>query len=389
MIALLKNTAFFVFVVCSMPLFAQVQPGAYQTKKYLPLLINMKVAVVGNQSSQVLTNDKRIHLVDHLRSQGVNIIKVFAPEHGFRGKEDAGVSISNEIDAKTGIPIVSLHGKYRKPTAEQLADVDILVFDIQDVGVRFFTYLSTLHLVMEACADSKVPIIVLDRPNPNAHYVDGPMMEEENQSFLGKVPIPLVYGMTIGEYAKMLVGEGWLDTKNKLSLLVIPIANYTHQTAYELPIRPSPNLPNAQSVMLYPSLGLFEGTPVNAGRGTSHPFQQFGASFLDASHFTHRYTPTPKSGASNPKEKQKECYGLDLRNHPRLDRVNIEWIIQAYRNSNKPEQFFLDPGFSRHAGTTSLQLQIEKGMSAYKIRDKLAVRHSRLFRNQRQYLIYP
>ncbi|MGB0811565.1 MAG: exo-beta-N-acetylmuramidase NamZ domain-containing protein [Flavobacteriaceae bacterium] len=185
MIALLKNTAFFVFVVCSMPLFAQVQPGAYQTQKYIPLLINMKVAVVGNQSSQVLTNDKRIHLVDHLRSQGVNIIKVFAPEHGFRGKEDAGASISNEIDTKTGIPIVSLHGKYRKPPAEQLADVDILVFDIQDVGVRFFTYLSTLHLVMEACADSKVPVIVLDRPNPNAHYVDGPMMEEENQSFFG------------------------------------------------------------------------------------------------------------------------------------------------------------------------------------------------------------
>ncbi|MGB1433374.1 MAG: exo-beta-N-acetylmuramidase NamZ family protein [Flavobacteriaceae bacterium] len=372
-----------------MPLFAQVQPGAYQTQKYIPLLINMKVAVVGNQSSQVLTNDKRIHLVDHLRSQGVNIIKVFAPEHGFRGKEDAGASISNEIDTKTGIPIVSLHGKYRKPPAEQLADVDILVFDIQDVGVRFFTYLSTLHLVMEACADSKVPVIVLDRPNPNAHYVDGPMMEEENQSFLGKVPIPLVYGMTIGEYAKMLVGEEWLDSKNKPSLLVIPVANYTHQTAYELPVRPSPNLPNAQAVMLYPSLGLFEGTPVNAGRGTSHPFQQFGASFLDTSHFTHRYTPTPKSGASNPKEKQKECYGLDLRNHPRLDRVNIEWIIQAYRNSNKPEQFFLDPGFRRHAGTTSLQLQIEKGMSASEIRDNWQSDIQDFLKIRERYLIYP
>ena len=306
MIALLKNTAFFVFVVCSMPLFAQVQPGAYQTQKYIPLLINMKVAVVGNQSSQVLTNDKRIHLVDHLRSQGVNIKKVFAPEHGFRGKEDAGASISNEIDTKTGIPIVSLHGKYRKPTAEQLADVDILVFDIQDVGVRFFTYLSTLHLVMEACADSKVPVIVLDRPNPNAHYVDGPMMEEENQSFLGKVPIPLVYGMTIGEYAKMLVGEEWLDSKNKPSLLVIPVANYTHQTAYELPVRPSPNLPNAQAVMLYPSLGLFEGTPVNAGRGTSHPFQQFGASFLDATLYTSLH-PTPSPGLRIQRKNEKNA----------------------------------------------------------------------------------
>ena len=389
MIALLKNTAFFVFVVCSMSLFAQVRPGIHQTQEYIPLLIDQQVSVVGNHSSLIETNNKRIHLVDYLRSHGVNIKKVFAPEHGFRGKEDAGASISNEIDTKTGIPIVSLHGKYRKPTAEQLADIDILVFDIQDVGVRFFTYLSTLHLVMEACADSKVPVIVLDRPNPNSHYVDGPMMEEDNQSFLGKVPIPLVYGMTIGEYAMMLVGEQWLDTKNKLSLKVIPIANYTHQTPYDLPVRPSPNLPNAQAVMLYPSLGLFEGTPVNAGRGTSHPFQQFGASFLDTSHFTHRYTPTPKSGASNPKEKQKECYGLDLRNHPRLDRVNIEWIIQAYRNSNKPEQFFLDPGFRRHAGTTSLQLQIEKGMSASEIRDNWQSDIQDFLKIRERYLIYP
>ena len=389
MIALLKNTAFFVFVVCSMSLFAQVRPGIHQTQEYIPLLIDQQVAVVGNHSSLIETNNKRIHLVDYLRSHGVNIKKVFAPEHGFRGKEDAGASISNEIDTKTGIPIVSLHGKYRKPTAEQLTDIDILVFDIQDVGVRFFTYLSTLHLVMEACADSKVPVIVLDRPNPNSHYVDGPMMEEDNQSFLGKVPIPLVYGMTIGEYAMMLVGEQWLDTKNKLSLKVIPIANYTHQTPYDLPVRPSPNLPNAQAVMLYPSLGLFEGTPVNAGRGTSHPFQQFGASFLDTSHFTHRYTPTPKSGASNPKEKQKECYGLDLRNHPRLDRVNIEWIIQAYRNSNKPEQFFMDPGFRRHAGTTSLQLQIEKGMSASEIRDNWQSDIQDFLKIRERYLIYP
>jgi uncharacterized protein YbbC (DUF1343 family) len=389
LIALIKNTAFFLFVVFSMPTFAQVQPGAYQTQEYLHLLVNMKVAVVGNQSSQVLMNDKQIHIVDYLRTQGVNIKKVFAPEHGFRGIEDAGASISDEIDSKTGIPIVSLYGKYRKPTAEQLANIDILVFDIQDVGVRFFTYLSTLHLVMEACADAEVPVIVLDRPNPNAHYVDGPMMKEDNQSFLGKVPIPLVYGMTIGEYAKMLVGEEWLDTKNKLSLLVIPIANYTHQTAYELPVRPSPNLPNAQSVMLYPSLGLFEGTAVNAGRGTSHPFQQFGASFLDATQFIYRYTPTSKSGASNPKEKEKECYGLDLRNHPKLDRINIEWMIQAYKNSNEPEQFFLDPGFRLHAGTTSLQLQIEKGISASEIRDSWQPDIRDFLKIRKRYLIYP
>lgn len=389
MIALLKNTAFFVFLVCSMPLFAQVRPGIHQTQEYLPLLIDQQVAVVANQSSQMETADKRIHLVDYLRNQGINIKKVFAPEHGFRGKEDAGASISDEIDLKTGVPIVSLHGKYRKPTPEQLADIDILVFDIQDVGVRFFTYLSTLHLVLEACADARVPVVILDRPNPNAHYVDGPMMEEENQSFLGKVPIPLVYGMTIGEYAMMLVGEQWLETKNKGSLKVIPIANYTHQTPYELPVRPSPNLPNAQSVMLYPSLGLFEGTPVNAGRGTSHPFQQFGASFLGASHFTHRYTPTPMPGASNPKEKEKECNGIDLRNHTKLNRVNIEWMIQAYRNTHEPEQFFLDPGFRRHAGTTSLQLQIEKGMSASEIRKSWQSDIQDFLKIREQYLIYP
>ena len=389
MIALLKNTVFFVFVVSNMSLFAQVQPGAQQVDEYLPLLVDMNVAVVANQSSQVRTNDQYIHLIDHLRSLGINIKKVFAPEHGFRGKEDAGASISDEIDSKTGIPIISLHGKSRKPTAVQLADIDILVFDIQDVGVRFFTYLSTLHLVMEACADAKVPVIVLDRPNPNGHFVDGPTMEEENQSFLGKVPIPLVYGMTIGEYAKMLVGEEWLDTQNKLSLLVVPIANYTHQTAYELPVRPSPNLPNMQAVMLYPSLGLFEGTAVNAGRGTSHPFQQFGASFLDPTQFKHRYVPKPMSGASNPKENGNICNGIDLRNHPKLDQINIEWMVEAFRNTQAPEKFFLDPGFRRHAGTTSLQLQIEQGMSASKIRDSWQSDIQDFLKIREKYLIYP
>ena len=388
MIDLLKNTAFFVFVVSNISLFAQVQPGAHQTIEYLPLLVGKQVGVVGNQSSLVIIDEKRIHLIDHLFEQGVDISKVFAPEHGFRGKDDAGALIDDEVDAKTGIHIVSLHGKTRKPTPKHLEDIDVLVFDIQDVGVRFFTYLSTLHLVLEACADAGVAVIVLDRPNPNAHYVDGPVMEKENQSFLGKVPIPLVYGMTIGEYAQMLVGEQWLDTNNSVSLQVIPVKNYNHNTPYEFPTRPSPNLPNMQSVMLYPSLGLFEGTPVNAGRGTSHPFQQFGASFLDVTHFNHQYVPKPMSGASNPKENGKICYGIDLRNHPELNRVNIDWLMQAFAHSNQPEAFFLDPGFRRHAGTSTLAAQIKNGMSESEIRESWQSDINTFLNIRKKYLIY-
>ena len=388
MIDLLKNTVFFVFVVSNISLFAQVQPGAHQTIEYLPLLIGKQVGVVGNQSSLVIIDEKKVHLIDHLIEQGVDISKVFAPEHGFRGKDDAGALIDDEVDAKTGTHIVSLHGKTRKPTPKHLEDIDVLVFDIQDVGVRFFTYLSTLHLVLEACADAGVAVIVLDRPNPNAHYVDGPVMEKENQSFLGKVPIPLVYGMTIGEYAQMLVGEQWLDTNNSVSLQVIPVKNYNHNTPYEFPTRPSPNLPNMQSVMLYPSLGLFEGTTVNAGRGTSHPFQQFGASFLDATHFNHQYIPKPMPGASNPKENGKTCYGIDLRNHPELNRVNIDWLMQAYAHSSQPEAFFLDPGFRRHAGTSTLATQIKKGMSESEIRESWQSDINAFLNIRKKYLIY-
>ncbi|MEC8257316.1 MAG: DUF1343 domain-containing protein, partial [Bacteroidota bacterium] len=250
------------------------------------------------------------------------------------------------------------------------------------------TYLSTLHLVLKACADASVAVIVLDRPNPNAHYVDGPVMEKENQSFLGKVPIPLVYGMTIGEYAQMLVGEQWLDTNNSVSLQVIPVKNYTHNTPYKFPSRPSPNLPNMQSVMLYPSLGLFEGTAVNAGRGTSHPFQQFGASFLDATHFNHQYIPKPMPGASNPKENGKTCYGIDLRNHPELNRVNIDWLMQAYAHSSQPEAFFLDPGFRRHAGTSTLAAQIKNGMSELEIRESWQSDINTFLNIRKKYLIY-
>lgn len=389
MITLLKNTVFFVLAVFSTSLFAQVKPGILQIEKYVPLLTSKNVAVVGNHSSQFETPTGRIHLVDSLLRHEIRIVNVFAPEHGFRGKEDAGATIEDEVDVKTGIPIVSLHGKNRKPTQEQLKHIDVVVFDIQDVGVRFFTYLSTLHLVLEACADSEVPVVVLDRPNPNAHYIDGPVMREENQSFLGKVPVPLVYGMTIGEYAKMLIGERWLSTKNQVDLIVIPIENYTHQTPYQLPIRPSPNLPNSQAIALYPSLGLFEGTAVNAGRGTNKPFQQFGASFLHPEIFTHTYSPKSVSGASKPKEKGKVCYGVDLSSHPKMDNINLEWLVDAYNHAQNKDSFFLDPGFRRHAGTSTLQHQIEKGMTAIEIRETWKPGIDAFLKIRTKYLIYP
>lgn len=389
MITLLKNTVFFVLAVFSTSLFAQVKPGIHQIEKYVPLLTSKNVAVVGNHSSQFETPTGRIHLVDSLLRHEIRIVSVFAPEHGFRGKEDAGATIEDEVDVKTGIPIVSLHGKNRKPTQEQLKHIDVVVFDIQDVGVRFFTYLSTLHLVLEACADSDVPLVVLDRPNPNAHYIDGPVMREENQSFLGKVPVPLVYGMTIGEYAKMLIGERWLSTKNQVDLIVIPIENYTHQTPYQVPIRPSPNLPNSQAIALYPSLGLFEGTTVNAGRGTNKPFQQFGASFLHPEMFTHTYSPKSVSGASNPKEKGKVCYGVDLSSHPKMDNINLEWLVDAYNHAQNKDSFFLDPGFRRHAGTSTLQHQIEKGMTAIEIRETWKPGIAAFVKIRTKYLIYP
>ena len=389
MITLLKNTVFFVLAVFSTSLFAQVKPGIHQIEKYVPLLTSKNVAVVGNHSSQFETPTGRIHLVDSLLRHEIRIVNVFAPEHGFRGKEDAGATIKDEVDVKTGIPIVSLHGKNRKPTQEQLKHIDVVVFDIQDVGVRFFTYLSTLHLVLEACADSDVPVVVLDRPNPNAHYIDGPVMREENQSFLGKVPVPLVYGMTIGEYAKMLIGERWVSTKNQVDLIVIPIENYTHQTPYQVPIRPSPNLPNSQAIALYPSLGLFEGTTVNAGRGTNKPFQQFGASFLHPEIFTHSYSPKSVSGASNPKEKGKVCYGVDLSSHPKMDNINLEWLVDAYNHAQNKDSFFLDPGFRRHAGTSTLQHQIEKGMTAIEIRETWKPGIDAFVKIRTNYLIYP
>ena len=348
--------------------------GANRTELYFPMLSGKAFALVANQTSVVFTGPDGagqpgwVHLADSLLSAGLGLKKVFAPEHGFRGTGDAGEKISDGRDARTGLPVVSLYGANRKPTPGQLEGLDLVVFDIQDVGVRFYTYIATLQLVMEACAAAGIPVIVLDRPNPNGHYVDGPVMEPAHRSFLGMTEIPLVYGMTIGEYARMINGEGWLEGGLKADLTVIPLEGYSHGTAYRLPIPPSPNLPNAQAVRLYPSLGLFEGTHVNAGRGTGHQFQCFGAPFLSKSHFDFSYTPGPRPGATQPKQDGLECHGRDLRRVTPPDSVDLKWLVEAYTYRDPAEPFFKTSGFTKHAGTPRLQKQVEAGWDAKQLR---------------------
>ena len=342
--------------------------GANSTEAYLELLKGKKVGVVANQTSVIFKKNGNTHLVDSLLSLNIDIKKVFAPEHGFRGQADAGEKVQDGIDTKTGLPLISLYGKNRKPSKEQLQDLDVVLFDIQDVGVRFYTYIATLQLVMEACAEYDIPIVVLDRPNPNAHYVDGPTMEKEHTGFLGMTTIPLVYGMTIGEYAIMINEEGWLANKAKVDLTFIPLENYSHDSEYSLPVRPSPNLPNDIAINLYPSLGLFEGTHINAGRGTEFQFQRYGASFLDSTQYSFKYWPRPNFGSKNPKENGKVCYGKDLTKIPRMNEVSLKWIIDAYKNATDKNKVFITSGFTKHAGTSKLQQQIEAGLSESEIK---------------------
>jgi uncharacterized protein YbbC (DUF1343 family) len=343
-----------------------IKVGADKTSDYLPLLKGKSVAIVANQSSNI----KKTHLVDSLFKLNVKIKKVFCPEHGFRGLVDAGEKVKTEKDSKTGLPIISLYGKNKKPYPEQLKDIDVVIFDIQDVGVRFYTYLSTLHYVMEACAENKKQLIVLDRPNPNGFYVDGPIMEDAYKSFLGLHPVPIVYGMTIGEYAQMINGEGWLKGGIKCDLKVITLDGYTHDDLYELPVRPSPNLPNMSSVYLYPSLGLFEGTIVSVGRGTDLPFQVIGHPTLEKGNYS--FTPEPKPGAAEPKYKGQVCKGYNLSDFGReymknLKKIYLYWLIGTY--SNTPDQStFFDENFNYHAGNSTLQQQIKDGLTEDQIR---------------------
>ncbi len=371
--------------------------GANRTENYLPLLEGKRVGIVANQTSvifkeiatsQTPRNDKHTHLVDSLLVLGVNIKTVFSPEHGFRGNADAGEKIKDGIDTKTGLPIFSLHGKNKKATVEQLKDLDVLIFDIQDVGVRFYTYISTLHYVMEACAEQNIPLIILDRPNPNGHYVAGPTLELEHSSFLGMHPIPLVHGMTIGEYAQMINGEQWLANGVQSDITVIPVKNYTHKTSYSLPIRPSPNLPNDQSIQLYPSLGLFEGTNINAGRGTEFQFQWYGAPFLNPETMTFTYTPQANFGAKNPKHKNELCYGEDLKNVTINSEMTLKWVIKAYQNSTDKSLFFNTNNFTKHAGTKILQQQIEAGLSEAEIKASWKDGLDNFKTTRKKYLLY-
>ena len=322
--------------------------GAVRLDAYLPLIENKKVGVVGNQTSMI----GNTHLVDSLLSLRIDVVKVFSPEHGFRGKADAGAKVENGTDSKTGLPIISLYGKNKKPYPEQLEGIDVLLFDIQDVGARFYTYISTLHYIMEAAGENNIKVIVLDRPNPNSHYVDGPIREKGFESFVGMHAIPIVHGMTIGEYAKMINGENWIAVNCELTVIVIE--NYTRKMAYDLPIKPSPNLPNAKAINLYPSLCLFEGTTISIGRGTVYPFQHFGAPYLESD-----YSFTPKSGAGSkyPKHENKECFGTNLRLEKPLTAINLNWIIETYKQCPEKEEFF-NNFFDKLAGTDKLRKQI-------------------------------
>ncbi|MGB4328572.1 MAG: DUF1343 domain-containing protein [Tenuifilum sp.] len=366
----------------------EILPGARLMSNYLPLVQGKRVAVVANHTTLVSSK----HLVDTLLSAGVTVTKIFSPEHGFRGDIEAGELIGNYTDKVTGLPVISLYGGSKKPKPADLSDVDVLIFDLQDVGVRFYTYISTMHYVMEACAENNKPLIILDRPNPNGFYVDGPVLDTAYRSFVGMHPVPLVHGMTIGEFAQMINGEGWLKGKIQCNLTVIPCKGYNHSMTTALPVRPSPNLPNHLSILLYPSLGLFEGTVVSVGRGTDYPFQVFGFPNFPDKGF--RYIPVEKRGASlNPPYKGKPVYGIDLRDYSVnyfLDRreIILDWLIYSYNNYPEKDKFF-NNFFNLLAGTSLLRQQIESGLTPSEIRAtwQPALEQFKLLR--KKYLLYP
>lgn len=359
-----------------------VVTGADQVATVVDLLKGKRVALVVNYTAMV----GKIHLADTLRSRGVNILKIMSPEHGFRGNATAGEHVSDGFDTKTGLPVVSLYGKGRKPTPEQLSDIDIVVFDIQDVGVRFFTYIGTLHYVMEACAENNKKVIVLDRPNPNASYIDGPMMRKEFETFIGMHAVPVVHGLTVGEYAGMINGEGWLAGQKACDLEVVQMKNWKHSDDYILPIKPSPNLPNQQSILLYPSVCFFEGTALSLGRGTQMPFQVIGHPDLKNQPFS--FTPVDIPGmAVDPPLEGKLCYGLDLRNVKVEKRVVVSFLINMYQAFPDKEKFFVEH-FGRWAGSNDLAQQIKSGMTEDQIRATWQADLGKYKVMRKKYLLY-
>ena len=358
--------------------------GASQFSKYLPLLKDKKVGLVVNQTSRVFEQ----HLVDFLITQNVNVKLIFSPEHGFRGDRDAGEKFSSTVDSQTGIPLISLYGKQRKPSLKTMADLDVVIFDIQDVGVRFYTYISTMHYVMESAAEAGVKVIILDRPNPNGAFIDGPVLDLTFKSFVGMHPIPLLHGLTVAELARMIVGEGWLVSQKSLDLTVIKIKNYYKNLGYALPIKPSPNLPNDQSILLYPSLGFFEATHVSIGRGTEFPFQVIGHDNVRVGDFT--FTPTSKPGfASKPKLMNKTLYGQDLRQE-KVQGLDLRYIMEWHQAfSSQNEEFFVHPGFmDKLAGTDSLRKAIESGHSIQQIKQSWQPDLAKFKQKRQPYLLY-
>lgn len=390
-----------------------ILPGAYQTAQYLPLLKDKRVGILANQTS-VIGN---VHLIDTLLSLGIKVTKIFAPEHGFRGSADAGELVATYTDKQTGITVVSLYGKKLKPAGADIKDVDVLLFDIQDVGVRFYTYISTLQYYIESAIQNDLPLIILDRPNPNGFYVDGPVLDTAYESFVGMQPVPVVYGMTIGEYAKMLLGEKWLSWKyerkqddkislgellgfenesKNFSLTVIPCKNYTHKSRYELPVKPSPNLADINSIYWYPSTCFFEGTVLSEGRGTEHPFCIFGHPQLPDSLFS--FTPVSKDGASHPKLENQKCYGWNVYDTNSNGRLQLQWLLEAYRLFPDKNNFFIKPKkfnaspqdyfFNKLAGDDKLMQQIIAGKTEKEIRESWQPELDAFKKIRKKYLLY-
>lgn len=385
----------------------EIQTGAEQTAQYLPLLKDKKVGVLTNQTgiielwesgkaisrsqngcgSETETAMEKVtySIIDFLIEKNINVQKIFAPEHGFRGTADAGELIKDGKDTKTGLPIISLYGNNKKPTKEQLQGIDIMIFDLQDVGARFYTYISSLHYLMEACAENNIPLIVLDRPNPKGSVVDGPTLEMENKSFVGMHPIPVLHGMTIGEYAQMINGEKWLKNGTQCDLTVIKCENYDKNKSYSLPVKPSPNLPNDLAINLYTSLCFFEGTNVSVGRGTDKQFQIYGSPSIKNTNFT--FTPQPNEGAKNPMHNEKLCYGEDLSQHEFIDGLSLKWLLKAYQNTADKSKFF-NNFFVKLAGTSKLQKQIEQGLSETEIRKTWEKDLEKFKEIRKKYLLY-
>lgn len=365
--------------------YSTVTIGAQQFEKYLPLLKKKRIGIVTNKTGVINSTS----IVDTLLKLQVNVKKIFGPEHGFRGDAEAGEKVNSNIDSKTGLPVISLYGSNKKPTKDQLKDIDVLIYDIQDIGVRFYTYISTMCSAMEACAENKKEFIVLDRPNPNGFYIDGPVLHPEFSGFLGLHAVPIVYGMTCGEYAKMVNEEAWLKNKVKCKLTVVALKKYDRNSAYNLPVKPSPNIPNIEAILLYPSLGLYEGTIMSLARGTDFPFQVIGhPKYSDTSFYF-----IPKETALSKKSKylNEKCYGLDLRkdsylkNHPK--KINLSWMKKLYSNLNNPE--FFDKNFNYHSGNSALQEQIKNNVSDQEIRNSWqnGIDNFKIIRVK--YLLYP